>query len=33
MYAVEKSTGKVIAAAKQAWSDGGTQEYRKATGE
>lgn len=33
MYAVEKSTGKVIAAAKQSWSDAGTQEYRKATGE
>ncbi|MBR3823797.1 MAG: hypothetical protein IKJ39_01205 [Lachnospiraceae bacterium] len=33
MYAVEKSTGKVIAADKQAWSDVGTREYRKATGE
>ncbi|MBP3352856.1 MAG: hypothetical protein J6L65_10685 [Lachnospiraceae bacterium] len=33
MYAVEKSTGKVIAADKQSWSDVGTQEYRKATGE
>lgn len=33
MYAVEKSTGKVITADKQSWSDVGTQEYRKATGE
>ncbi len=33
MYAVEKSTGKVITAAKQSWSDVGTQEYRNATGE
>jgi hypothetical protein len=33
MYAVEKSTGKVITADKQSWSDVGTQEYRNATGE
>lgn len=33
MYAVEQETKKVIASGKRRWSDVGTKEYRKLTGE
>ena len=33
MYAYEYASGKVIMAGRHAWSDGGTDEYREATGE
>ena len=33
MYAVEKSTGKVVAGNKQSWGAAGTEEYRRITGE
>lgn len=33
MYAVETASGKVVASGRKAWSDVGTEEYRKITGE